>query len=115
MPVVDTYCSCSAEFVRCPSRMSFCDWMILLDDEELLDTLSLALSDSLLSWSFPPVRCACWLFLSSLASLLPKSLSVSCCCDEGSGSIANLVLNFVFDKVLNALLLPLPLFCGVCR
>ena len=77
-------------------------------DEVQLDPLSLVLPDPLSSGSFPPAHGPCCLFLSSLVSLSPESLSASCCCDEVPFSVADSVVNVVMVKVLGALLLPLP-------
>ena len=87
---------------------------MLCTDEALLDLLSLELSDPLSLGSFPPVRCLCLLYLPSLLSLSPESLSPSCCCDEVPFLVADSVLNVVLVEVLGALPLPLPLFRGVC-
>ena len=88
---------------------------MLFTDEVPLDPLSLELSDPLSSGLFPPVRCPCWLFLTSLVSLSPESLSPSCCCDKVCCSVADLMVNVVLVEVLDALLLRLPLFRGDCR
>ena len=87
---------------------------MLLTDKVLLDLLSLELPDTLSSRLFPPICCACWLFLSSFLSLSPEFLSPSCYCNEVPCSVADSVVNIILVEVLTALLVPLPLFHGVC-
>ena len=113
IPEVDSHCSCSTDLPCCPRCLLFRGRRILLTNEVLLDPLLLELSDPLSSGSFPPVHCLCW-FLSFLVSLSPESLSTSCCCHEVPCSVADSVVNVVLVEVLDALPLPLPLFCGVC-
>ena len=87
---------------------------MLLSDEVLLEPLLLEVSDPLWSGSFPLVRCACWLFLSSRVFLSPKSVSTSSCYDHVPCSVANSVVNVVMFELLGALLLRLFLFRGDC-
>ena len=88
---------------------------MLFANEVLEDLQLLELSDPLSSGSFLPVRCPCWLFLSSLVYLVPESLSTSCCCEKVPCSVADSVVNNVLVEVLGTLPLPLPLFHGVYR
>ena len=88
---------------------------MLLTDEVLLDPLLHELYYQLSSALFPPVRCPGWLFLSSLVSLSPESLSPSCCCDKVPCSIADSLVNVVLVEVLGALPLQLRLFHRACQ
>ena len=87
---------------------------MLFTHEVLLDSLSVELSDPPSLWSFLPVHCPCWLFLSSIESVSPESLSPSCSYNEVLYLVADSMVNVVLVEVLGALPLPLPLFCGVC-
>ena len=113
MPVVDSHRSCSTDFVRGPRSLLFRGQRMLFTNEVLLDPLSLELSELLSLGSFLPVRCPCWLFLSSLVYLVPESLSTSCCCEKVPCSVTDSVVNNVLVEVLGTLPLPLPLFHGV--
>ena len=112
--VVDSYCSSSTNFACSPRLLLFCSRRMLLADEVLQDPLSLEPFDPPSLQSFQPIRCSCCLFLSSLVFSSPQSLSPSCRCNEVPCSVADLVVNVVLVEVLGALLLPLPLFHGVC-
>ena len=117
IPVVDSHCSYSTDLACCSPYLLFHSWSILLNDEVLLDPLSLELSDLVLLALFPSVYCLCWLFLFSFVSLSPKSLSPSCCYDKVSYSAVDSVVNIVLVDVLSALPLhlPLPFICRVCK